>query len=1057
MKKNKLIIISLIFMLFINLNNIKANTFDNEFQYTNDLTTHTIENNFLPNTLDNGRVWVDKSVNKSITFGYTKDNLSRKKTINADTDTFLVTLSSLAQSYTVSKVKTPIDAVFTIDLSASMSAYGMNGNYVNGNEKTRDYILVNSLNKAMSEFLNDNEYNRVAVVGFSGQQTITLLELNHYSSSSETYFKIENIGNAHTISVNNDVKASDNSIVDYSSYNVLGGTNTQMGLKATSELFLNADTNFEYYDENSKQTYNIKRKPIIILMSDGDPTYGWLDYTMNSATAQNYDAGNGVPRQGDIGTDLLTILTASYIKEEVSQHYYPNGSDKAIFYTLGVGDNSDDAAAVLNPKDSAVLINHNLNGVDYNLKNLLDDYTNNLDISFPLNVLNSNNRWYLANLVNNNDISDYRYNDQYYPATDEKALEDALDSISHNIISEGGYVTISTNNPNNSGFVIISDVIGKYMEYKNDKGIFYNGELWFGRNFARVVGSGPDNNDAWDKYIGVLEEALTINENKASNLLISNYQAHNIYYNSDDDFKNVIKYYIDENMNVIQSYYDNNGNVLAQPSNAKGVAELHAYFLGTYNNVTGNETNLSFTLVSITTALEDTTFNLKFTGGSTVELIKNQQFVRMRIPASLLPLRSVKPTCDDPDVVDLKECKQEQLHIDVNESVFPVRYNYTVGFQKDFDLSKVSDEYLKNNKSNDGYYFYEADYDVVDKDNNNALAVFQPALDNPYYYYTIESSLYEFDGNDYVLAQDFDASKQYYTKEEYFDANVNGYLNTTYLAVNTNYTKISIKDNGIPYIKQGEYKTRASSTMLKSNNLTETNNYVKATVFTEDQNNETYVKGYLGNNGRLLIQPTSLTIKKKWQGKELNEIYFQIYKNNIPYLNPIKLDINNNWEINIDNLLIFDPVSNSNNTLDENVYTVKEGKLIDNKFVAYDDTTDENYNIEIIQPQLNNRLLSNATITNTEPNFNSNDDKQDTCEDQASCNKEDDSMTNIPDNEDNIDNKEENKDSNNKVNNNKDNQQLSNAGYDISEISYLLLILIIIPSYYIIKLKYQDN
>ncbi|MDR1131381.1 MAG: VWA domain-containing protein, partial [Oscillospiraceae bacterium] len=349
-----------------------------------DESTHALTGNFDLNTLENGRLWTDKSVNTgSVTFHDAYGNPIQ--TIESEPDEFLITLSNLSQSYNVARLRVPVDTVIIIDLSSSMAIYGMDGNTAGLPGETRDYILVDALNTALNEIMEANPDNRVAVVGYSGTTTYNLLELDHYSSASGIFFEItttSGIFGGHNVNVSSDVRAEstfiDPLIVEITDPDidpqiaVNGGTNTQMGIAAGARILLNADTDYIYTDPNSGMAYNRTRQPVMLMMTDGDPTYGWLNYTMVGENGATYTAGNGNPGAGDIGTDLITILTSAYFKQEITQHYYPDSYASATFYTLGVGVNSIHAAAVMDPANSAAGVSHTFSGTAYNLKTLLD-------------------------------------------------------------------------------------------------------------------------------------------------------------------------------------------------------------------------------------------------------------------------------------------------------------------------------------------------------------------------------------------------------------------------------------------------------------------------------------------------------------------------------------------------------------------------------------------------------------------------------------------------------------------------------------------------------------
>src|SRR5699024_8728712 len=109
----------------------------------------------------NGRVWVDKSVSaaQSVDFG-------NAGTVTNNSD-FLITYSALATSTNMIG-QTPMDTVFILDLSASMTwGYSVSGQSV-PKEESRLQAMVDSMNSAIDALVKANPQNRIAVVTFNG-------------------------------------------------------------------------------------------------------------------------------------------------------------------------------------------------------------------------------------------------------------------------------------------------------------------------------------------------------------------------------------------------------------------------------------------------------------------------------------------------------------------------------------------------------------------------------------------------------------------------------------------------------------------------------------------------------------------------------------------------------------------------------------------------------------------------------------------------------------------------------------------------------------------------
>lgn len=302
--------------------------------YASDPATSQIENEFREEDYAtakeyDGKVLTDKSVL------YMDDDYSAFDSY--EEDTFSVTLSALGQQFALSKdyeVSTPIDVVFVLDSSGSMIANSTDG-------ETRAEAMVSAVNSAMDAIYELNSENRVGVVCFSGQAT-TLLELGKYSIDSGEYLTLSGTTSTSTLKPNTNLTSLDGKTYR-GSFAKWYGTYTQHGIAKGAGL-LTGESNTTYNgqiaitDEESGEVsyapYSVQRKPIIILLSDGDPTYCTSTYNdvLNSSTTiyGNGQAGNP-NNKGILG--YYTILSANYYKNQISQHYKTNAS----FYTIGMG------------------------------------------------------------------------------------------------------------------------------------------------------------------------------------------------------------------------------------------------------------------------------------------------------------------------------------------------------------------------------------------------------------------------------------------------------------------------------------------------------------------------------------------------------------------------------------------------------------------------------------------------------------------------------------------------------------------------------------------------
>ena len=116
------------------------------------------------------------------------------------------------------------------------------------------------------------------------------------------------------------------------------GTYTQGGFYYATQEFLAADTVID----DGKIQGGTKRLPIMVLMSDGEPSYRTTNYTQ--ATNDNCD--RSAFREDD-STAFHTMLTAAWAEAAISDHY----DQDARFYTLGynLSANHQYAQNVLDP------------------------------------------------------------------------------------------------------------------------------------------------------------------------------------------------------------------------------------------------------------------------------------------------------------------------------------------------------------------------------------------------------------------------------------------------------------------------------------------------------------------------------------------------------------------------------------------------------------------------------------------------------------------------------------------------------------------------------------
>jgi len=502
-------------------------------------------------TINAGKILVGKSVTDGVndtTGGAEALDLTAElgnmpastgKTFLPAEDNFLVTVSQTAQMYGVSsRMPVPLDVVFVLDTSGSMGAVDP------GSSVNRAHDAVAAINDTIEELMALNAYNRVSVVAFSGHNSDwandgattadndaanVLSELKHYSgaaaSSHLTWNDVYLLGR----STVNGTRASRNGHS--------GGTNIQAGIALGAQQLLNvADTTVEI--DGKEYT----RMPFIILVSDGAPIMSSPDNEWWNPHMINYQNGL-LDDYGDYsyaGNGFLSVLTASYYKEQISKKYYPDGEDAATFYTIGLGldtENRDDE------ESESKLSRMTLNPVVefYNSENEFYDefqsywnsyrteqafrirvgkekgaggyYHDGYYYFYPEDTTEGvrNDYQTFRNATSGNDIQEWvevpdgslmkdniledevtsiLYNDAYYDVETSGQMaavfRELVIEIQKRAITDPTKVDVAWGG-GFSGYVNFTDIIGEYMEVKDIKGITNDGYLYQGKSFAQLA------------------------------------------------------------------------------------------------------------------------------------------------------------------------------------------------------------------------------------------------------------------------------------------------------------------------------------------------------------------------------------------------------------------------------------------------------------------------------------------------------------------------------------------------------------------------------------------
>ena len=259
-----------------------------------------------------------------------------------------ITMNWDTQSTTESPI--PVDVVFVLDTSGSMTAGG----------SLRGTNMVTAVNNAIDEILRFNKNNRISVVGYSeygilnvqyenAEHSSVLLPLGRYTANNGKNYlnKSEN-----RVETNIQVYAKKTRYFE-------NGTFTQAGIQKGAEQLINSAGKTVKVDGK-----DVQRVPVIIIVSDGEPTVFSTNYTsplskpvLGTSQLANTSAVYG----------YYTILTANYFKQQVAKAY---GTSAKVF-TIAMDLTTHYGKTVLNPNDKN--IGNCQNWIETDIRNQIED------------------------------------------------------------------------------------------------------------------------------------------------------------------------------------------------------------------------------------------------------------------------------------------------------------------------------------------------------------------------------------------------------------------------------------------------------------------------------------------------------------------------------------------------------------------------------------------------------------------------------------------------------------------------------------------------------------
>ena len=809
-----------------------------------------------PNTENAGGVWMDKSV-----FADDSAFAGTGITLNDD-ESFLVALSAIASNMSVTGMSnTPTDTMMILDLSSSM---------YNGSNRTTTTVqtMLDAVNSSIVKLQSINEHNRVGVVIYYGGQdriqsdssnSMVLLPLDRYSGTTK-FLKVNvSGGKLQSVQVNSGVKNSAGKTMAQTKRTVtnVAGTYAQLGILDAMNQLLAADTTVP---ATASYQPNADRLPVMIFMSDGEPTAATHNFT------QKVNAGMGnntVSIRSANETDFVTQLTASYAKEKVDRHY---AATTPLFYTLSLG--SSVSLAVMDPANNTPA------AIDAYWNDLLDDG------SAKITVYNSPNAWGAPTVKKTYTVktttvdgaafpdrkSQRNYVDRHFTAANAAGLTDAFQNIVNQISLVSEYTpTLVSGDEDLSGYISFVDKVGKYMSVTDIKGILIRDTLFSGAMLSANFVPGGGNLGTYDaptslgdEMVWAVQARLGLETAAEARTIIGlAYEYGQLSYTSDAEFSNYIGWYSNAAGKCLGFWHE---GITTLPAPTGDPATDPAFlvksygFLGEVDERHGvKETDLMYATVQIRK-----------------DIATGEETLAFALPAALIPVITYE--------VELDKSGQVEDFV-VSGADHPIRLVYQVSLDESIDPFTVTDvvdaAYLAANTDENGkVWFYTNQYEA---DNTtgygkvNTYSYFNPSRQNDKYYYIEDAPVYT-DTNGTLYTGDTQPSGTYYR----------AYTVYTPSGKETRYRRLSADalstakriSDGSWYIGAGNVHVNMDGyTVNKRENPTGTLTYVNQ-PFVDHHNHTIDDPGYnfivgatLGNNGKIAIEPaTGLMLTKVMAG-----------------------------------------------------------------------------------------------------------------------------------------------------------------------------------------------
>ncbi len=816
-------------------------------------------NYFLPENGDistetAGGIWTDKSVftDASAFEGITMDSA----------DGFLVALSALASNMTVTGMSSvPTDTMLVLDVSGSM----------NDSNNGVAAELVEAANTSIHSLLTANSLNRVGVVLYSAatnnsSAATVILPLGRYTTSADNaylaYTDGESWNSDETVSVGSNTRIEGtNTAPTFVSKNVTGGTYIQAGIHLAKEQFV-ADSNSTTVNDAVLGT--LKRKPVLVLMSDGAPTYGSTSF----AEPGTRNLGNGSDSTAALG--FVTQLTAAYAKQAIETKY---GTD-CLFYTLGLGTGTNTiATSVLNPSASSSAINTfwtSYNEADEGDLIQVQSAENNGPGGGGPGGNNNQARYVtkIATVLEQNYVDKYFDSSNYTDSTLAEALKQAFADIVADISLQSEYFpTLISDSEELSGYISFVDKIGQYMKVTDIKGINV-GDQWFtghelAKNFVTdggLLGTYDAPTALGDELVWAVQARIGLDSADAARTLIGMaYEHGQLSYTDENTYSNYIGWYANAAGQFL-GFWHEGITTMPNPMDGSLTDETRPYYVMKsygYLGITGHGVTQSDMLYATVQVRE--------------EILTGEQTVMFAIPAALIPVVSYQVTLDEDGTLS---------DLTASGATDPIRLVYELELDSainSYNLKQiVSQEYLDKNTNTDGSVnFYTNQYEVdgtVGYGKVNTYSYFRPSHQNDRYYYQENVQVFTDDAGTPYTGTAQPSGTMYHAYTVYKKTGDKLSVDQVYHLLTAEALAAAVYDteSGTWYIPAGSVRRDyAGYVQPKTTNSTDSLDYA-ATPFTDieghsitDQDHSFVFGATLGNNGRVTMQvETGLRLSK---------------------------------------------------------------------------------------------------------------------------------------------------------------------------------------------------